>query len=71
MRVIYVPGLERSVSVGQYVKAVKFAMSQPGRTFKHGLTCWWACTGADVAAQFRRGLHERINEAIPYVERGQ
>ena len=69
-RMIYVSGLEKWVTVGQYVKAVKVAKIWPDRTFKHGLTCWWACQGKEILEQFRSGLHDRINQAISYNTRG-
>lgn len=70
IRKVYVPGAERWVTLGQYVRAIKLAIARPDATFPHGLTCWWSCTGADVVAQFREGMHARINEAVPYHRRG-
>lgn len=69
-RVIYVPGADRWVSIGNYVKAVKQAKANPDAEFKHGLTCWWPCTGREIVKQFRRGVHDRINQGIPYSLRG-
>lgn len=69
-RTIYVPGLEKWVTIGQYVRAIGVAKKNLTVTFKHGLTCWWSCTGQEIVEQFRDGLHERINDAIPYRERG-
>lgn len=70
-RMIYLPALERRVTLGQYVTAVKLAKVNPDRDFKHGLTCWWPCTGSKICSQFREGVHERINNQIPYTQRGQ
>jgi hypothetical protein len=39
--------------------------------FKTGFSTWWPTTGAEVMEQFRAGMTERINEAIPYHERGK
>lgn len=70
MRTIYLPSIERRVTLGQYVQAVKLALAHPEQEFKCGLTCWWPCTGADIARQFMEGVHDRINQAIPAMERG-
>lgn len=71
IRAIYLPGPERWVSLAAYVSAIRIAKANPTKTFKCGLTCWWPCTGAEIRAQFMRGLHERINQATPYIERGK
>ena len=70
-RTISLPAINKEVPIGIYVQAVKFAIANPTAEFKHGLTCWWSCTGVEVRQQFRRGMHDRINEAIPYIDRGQ
>ena len=69
MRTIYLPAIERSVSIEQYVTAIDAARAMPDTEFKHGLTCWWPCTGAEILRQFRDGLHDRINQGIPYAQR--
>ena len=69
-RVIYVPGISQWVTIGSYVKAIKKAKAHPYAEFKHGLTCWWPCTGAEIMRQFRRGMHDRISAGIPYSQRG-
>jgi hypothetical protein len=70
IRTVYVPALNRHVALADYIRAVKTALANPQATFSHGLTCWWSCTGEEIAEQFRRGMHDRINQAIPYVQRG-
>lgn len=70
MRAIYVSGIERWVSIKSYVRAVKMAKANPTVQFAQGLTCWWSCTGAEVMSQFRDGMNARINEGIPYCQRG-
>ncbi len=70
MRAIHIAAIGRDVSIGQYVKAVKTTIANPDTEFKHGLTCWWACTGKDIRRQFLDGLMDRINQNVPYVERG-
>lgn len=59
---IYLPAIERRVTLGAYVRAIKLAKSKPDIEFKHGLECWWPCKGREIVQQFRRGMHERINE---------
>lgn len=70
-RVIYLPAVEKRIPIGAYVKGIKEAIANPDAEFKHGLTCWWSCTGAEIRKQFRRGIHDRINQSIPYIQRGQ
>ena len=69
-RTIYLPALERSVTLGAYVAAVKKAKQFPAHEFKHGLTCWWPVTGQQIVNQFREGMHERISKGTPYYCRG-
>jgi len=69
-RCIYLPAIERRVTLGAYVRAVKMAKENPKAVFRYGLTCWWSCTGEDIMRQFSDGLAERISDAIPYLKRG-
>ncbi len=69
MRTIYLPAIDRTVSLKQYIAAVKTAKANPNACFKHGLTCWWSCTGRDIMRQFFAGVQDRINQAIPYIDR--
>jgi hypothetical protein len=71
MRTIYLPALEKRVSLRQYVAAVKLAKANPDAEFKHGLSCWWPCSGREIMQQFRAGLMDRINSGIPYITRGK
>jgi hypothetical protein len=70
VRVVTLPALGRRVKVAAYVEAIKLAKSNPDTTFKHGLTAWWPCTGREIMQQFRAGMHDRINQRIPYRSRG-
>lgn len=70
MRRVHLPALERSVSLGSYVAAVRRAKASPDTEFRHGLDCWWPVTGAEIMHQFRRAMHRRINDAVPYLARG-
>lgn len=69
-RTIYLPAIERRVTVGQYVTAVKLAKANLDTTFRAGLTTWWPTTGREIVAQFRAGMLDRIRQAIPYISRG-
>ena len=70
-RMIYLPALDRSVTLAQYNQAVRLAKAYPSRTFRTGLTTWWPTTGAEIMEQFRAGMMDRINQAIPYSSRGR
>ncbi len=70
MRSINLPAIDRRVSLRAYVTAVRLAKANPEIEFKHGLSTWWPTTGAEIMQQFREGLMERINDAIPYRLRG-
>ena len=67
-RSIYLPALERSVSLGAYVQAIRKAKANPHAEFKHGLTTWWPVTGQAIVNQFREGMHERITAGVPYYQ---
>ena len=70
MRTIYLPAIDRRVTLAQFVRAVKLAKANPDAEFKQGLSCWWPCTGREIMRQFLEGVNDRINQAIPYSERG-
>jgi hypothetical protein len=70
-RVVLVVANDKVVSLGQYVRAIKQAKAHPTARFDQGLSCWWPCTGEDIMKQFMDGVHERINDGIPYIDRGR
>lgn len=70
MRAVYVAGCDKWVSLSAYLAAVKQAKAHPDAEFKHGLTCWGPCKGRDIMRQFFDGLTDRINQGIPYANRG-
>ena len=70
MRTITLPAVNMTVSLGAYVKAIKTARDNPDMEFKHGLTTWWPTKGREVMEQFRHGMMDRINQGIPYSQRG-
>jgi hypothetical protein len=70
IRTIFLPAIDRRVSLSAYIAAVKLAKANPDATFKNGLTTWWPTTGREILAQFRAGVMDRINHAVPYRNRG-
>ena len=71
MRTIHLPSIDKRVPLSAYIKAIRAAKENPERTFTTGLTTWWPTTGAEIVEQFRRGMEQRINEAVPYEQRGR
>jgi len=71
MRTIYLPALDRHVTLRAYLSAVRMAKANPDQVFKTGFTTWWPTTGAEVMEQFRQGMMDRINQAVPYIQRGR
>ncbi len=66
MRTITLPAVGKTVSLRTYLDAIRTAKANPDKEYRHGLTTWWPVTGREIVNQFRRGVHDRINEAIPY-----
>jgi hypothetical protein len=69
-RTVNLPAIGKSVTLAAYVAAIRSAKANPDTTFKHGLTAWWPCTGQEIMRQFRTGMHDRINQRVPYRLRG-
>lgn len=62
-RVVYLPQ-GRQVTLGDYVRAWKLAITAPeGAVFTKAFN-WYPETKCDVLREFRRGLHDRINRRI-------
>ena len=70
LRTIRLPALGRTVSLADYNQAVRLAKAFPTAVFKTGLTTWWPTTGREIIQQFREGMTDRINQTIPYSQRG-
>jgi len=70
-RYIYLPAVEKRVPLAAYIKGIKLAKANPDAEFKHGLTCWWSCTGDEIMRQFRESVDDRISQGIPYSQRGR
>lgn len=71
LRTIHLPAIDRTVSLAAYNQAVRLAKAFPTSVFRTGLTTWWPTTGAEIMQQFRNGMTDRINQAIPYNRRGR
>ena len=69
-RVMTLSAINKTVTIGQYVKAIKMVKANLDKEFRYGLTCWWPCTGREIMRQFRAGMMQRISEGIPYIRRG-
>ena len=70
-RMIWCPGVDRWVTLGEYVAAVRTAKANLTARFPHTLTSWYSGTGADVVRQFFAGVQDRINSGIPYSLQGK
>lgn len=53
--------VNKRVSIGAYVWAVKMAKEYPEKEFAHGFSTWWPTKGAEVVYQFWQGVVDRIN----------
>jgi hypothetical protein len=69
-RMVYLPGPERWVSLGCYVRGIKCAKANLDAEFPHSLTGWTPATGRKIMRQFLAGVNDRINQGIPYSRRG-
>jgi hypothetical protein len=69
-RVIHLPVVDKTITLAAYLHAIRVAKANPDVTFKHGLTCWWPCTGREIVGQFFEGVQDRINAGIPANMRG-
>jgi hypothetical protein len=67
LKTIYLPAIERHVSIHAYCQAVRLAKSNPNAEFLNGLTTWWPTTGSNIFKQYMHGVHQRINERALYL----
>jgi hypothetical protein len=70
IRTIRLTAIDRTVTLADYNTLVRLAKGFPTATFRTGLTTWWPTTGAEIMQQFRAGMMDRINQGIPYTQRG-
>ena len=59
---ISLPAVDKRIPLGAYLAGIRTAKANPDAKFMHGLTCWWPCTGREIMQQFRRSIHDRINQ---------
>jgi hypothetical protein len=64
-RGIYIPGIQRTVSIGAYCAAICKAKANPDARFPHTLNNWWSGTGADILREWREVRNVRITAALP------
>ena len=60
----------RRVGLGAYVAGIRQAIANPDVFFRRGLDGWDA-TGREIRNQFLTGVHDRINQGVPYLDRGK
>ena len=70
MRYITCPAINKKIPLESYIVAIKLAKANPDKEFTHGLTTWWPTLGKEIMEQFVASVHDRINQAIPYCNRG-
>jgi hypothetical protein len=49
---------------------IALCIHEPKTLMKCGLTTWWPTAASEIREQFREGMHDRINQAIPVTLRG-
>ena len=62
-RIVYLPQ-GRQVTLGNYVRAWKCALTAPDTAVFDKAFNWYPETKTEVLREFRRGLHDRINRRI-------
>lgn len=53
---------DRPVPAPVYLQAIRAAKRLPDATFRQTLHSWTAGTGAQIMREYRRDLHQRINQ---------
>jgi len=53
-----------------YIRGIRLAIANPDAIFKCGLTTWYPTNGREIRRQFWEGVQGRINQGIPYSQRG-
>ncbi len=57
-------------SLRVYIDGVRTAITNPDLVYPRGLSTESECTGSQIRRQFRRAMNDRINQRIPYRQRG-
>lgn len=62
---IYLPSINRHVTIAAYCAAIRKAKANPDARFPHTLNNWWSGTGADIMREYREVRNKRITAGIP------
>ena len=62
--IISLPAINRQVTCGQYVHAVKLAMDNPAEMFKHGFSTRGPTDGEEIYRQFRKMVADHCNRGL-------
>ena len=65
MKRVVTLGFGQKVPLGVYVAGWRKALANPEARFPHSLEERWPATGAEIVAQFRKGMVDRINKHDP------
>ena len=66
-RLIYCPGPDKWLTIGQYLSVIRKVKSMPLDTHYPQTFCSWAGgTGHKIMREFMDGIQDRINRNIPY-----
>ena len=72
MRYIYLSATGKRINLRVYVESWKRAKQMvkqnPEAEVFHGLNGWWPITVVELLREYRKAMHDRINQARPYVE---
>jgi hypothetical protein len=67
---VFVVTARGRMTLGNYVAFVKRAIAYPNASCWGGLKTEGPTTGRDIRWEFLEGVHDRINQAVPYRLRG-
>lgn len=62
---IYIPAINRHVSIAAYCAAIRKAKANPDAEFPHSFERWWPTTGAEILREWRKVRNRRITAGIP------
>ena len=74
MKYVYLSATGKRITLRAYVeswkRAKRIAKDNPKAEVVHGLNGWWPITVTELLREYRQAMHDRINQGIPYCERG-
>lgn len=62
---IYIPAINRHVSIAAYCAAIRKAKANPDGLFPHTFESWASGTGRDILREWRKVRNRRITAGIP------